>query len=191
MKTVTATFYDRTTAERAIEDLKHAGIDPNAISVVMSKNTRDTYLDDEADVDADKLAQAAAVGGAAGLGLGAVLGGLWLTGVVVATGGVAAPMFIAGPVFGTLTGAAMGAALGSVAGSLMASAVPQSDARAIERDVNNGGIVLIAQVPDDRAAAAREILRRDGGGVEPGTPKPSTIETVRGESSAHAVPHAN
>lgn len=191
MTTITATFYDRATAERAIEDLKRAGTDPNAISVVMSKNTRDTYFDNETDVDADQLAQAAAVGGAAGLGLGALLGGLWLTGVVVATGGVAAPMFIAGPVFGTLTGAAMGASLGTVAGSLIAAGVSQSEAHAMERDVNNGGIVLVAQVPDDRAATAREILRREGGGVEPGSPKPSTVETVRGESRAHAVPHPN
>ncbi|MDB5042718.1 MAG: hypothetical protein JWN27_3444 [Candidatus Eremiobacteraeota bacterium] len=169
MTTLTATFYDRANAERAIEDLKNAGIDPKSISVVMSKKTRDAYFGDEA-ANADRIAQAAAVGGAAGLGLGAILGGLWLTGVVVATGGIAAPMLIAGPVFGTLTGAAMGAALGSIAGSLVAAGVPQREADAIENDVTSGGTVLIAQVPDDQAATARDILRRDGGGVAPGTP---------------------
>jgi hypothetical protein len=190
MTTVTATFYDRATAERAIADLKSAGIDLQNVSVVMSKNTGDAHFGNVADGSADKLEQDVAVGGAAGLGLGAILGGLWLTGVVVATGGVAAPMLIAGPVFGTLTGAVMGAAIGSIAGSLVAAGVPAGEARAIESDVNNGGIVLIAQIPDDQVATARDILRRGGGGVEPGRAKPS-VETVRGESHAQAVPHAN
>jgi hypothetical protein len=190
MTTVTATFYDRANAERAIDDLKSAGIDLQNVSVVMSKNTGDTHFGNVADGNADKLTQDVAVGGATGLGLGAILGGLWLTGIVVATGGAAAPMLIAGPVFGTLTGAAMGAALGSVAGSLVAAGVPAGAARAIESDVNNGGIVLIAQIPDDEVATARDILRREGGGVEPGSPR-SSVETVRDESHAQAVHHSN
>jgi hypothetical protein len=53
----------------------------------------------------------------------------------------------------------------------------------------SGGTVLIAQVPDDQLATARDILRRDGAGVAPGTPKSSTAETVRGESPPERDAH--
>jgi hypothetical protein len=174
MAVVAATFYDRASADRAIEDLKNAGIDPKNISVVMTNETRGRYFPDDADLHGADVAVAAGGGAAIGGALGAIAGGVLLSGaVIVATGGAAAPFVLAGPLVGALAGGAMGVAVGTLVGALVAAGLSEDEARTIEGDVQRGAVVLVAQVPDADEQRVCEILIRDGGGVTPGTPPPA------------------
>ena len=180
MATVTARFDDRASTEQAIEDLNAVNISADDISVVMSNDTRDRYFKGEKDVHGAAIAKGAAGGGAIGGTLGAIAGGFLVGGVVtIATGGLAAPFLIAGPIAGALAGGGAGAAVGSVVGALVGAGVPEPEAHAIETDVHNGGVVLAVRCDDDRAVQVRSILRRDGGGVAPGGI--AGRDTIRGD----------
>ncbi len=171
MATVTATFYDRAATERAVDDLTAAGIPRDDISVVMSNATRDRYFGGESNVHGANIAKGAAGGGVLGGSLGAIAGGFLLSGAAIAaTGGAAVPFLIAGPIAGALAGGGAGAAVGSVIGALVGAGVP-------ERDVHSGGVIVAVRTTDVQAGNAEAILRRDGGGVAPGT-----TSTVRGEA---------
>ena len=183
MATITATFYDREATEQAIEDLAAAGISRDDISVVMNNETRDRYFGGESNVRGANIAKGAAGGGVLGGSLGAIAGGFLLsTAAVVATGGLATPFLLAGPIAGALAGGGAGAAVGSVIGALVGAGVPEHEAHAVEKDVRGGAGVLAVHAHDVSATQVREILRRDGGGVEPGTPY-ATAPTVYGEVS--------
>jgi hypothetical protein len=170
MATVTASFYDRAATERAVDDLVAAGIPRDDISVVMSNETRDRYFAGDTDVRGANIAKGAAGGGAIGGSLGAIAGGLLLGGTITAvTGGAALPFLIAGPIAGALAGGGAGAAVGSILGALVGAGVPEHEARAIESDVQRGGVVIAVHTDDARTADIQAILRRDGGGIEPGS----------------------
>jgi hypothetical protein len=186
MAIVTATFYDQKSAERAVSDLTEAGIDPRQISVVMSEETRQRFFPEQADLRGANIAAGAVGGSLVGGALGAIAGGVLLSGTIILTGGAAAPLIIAGPLFGALAGGATGAAIGSVIGALVAAGLSEDEAQAIENDVKSGGVVLAVPVPDPQAETVRTILQRDGGGVTPGTPR--TVETVRGETTTPTTP---
>jgi hypothetical protein len=191
MATVTATFYDRSATERAVDDLIAAGIARDDISVVMSNATRDRYFEGESNVHGANIAKGAAGGGAIGGSLGAIAGGFLLSGAAIAaTGGAAVPFLIAGPIAGALAGGGAGAAVGSIIGALVGAGVPEHQAHAIERDVHRGGVIVAVRTADAQAASAQAIISRDGGGVEPGTEPPATAmsrasataSTVRGDT---------
>jgi hypothetical protein len=167
MATITATFHDRETAERAVDDLIDYGINRGDISLVVNGDTRGRYFEDAtgervADDRGASVAKGAAGGGVVGGSLGAIAGGLLLGGTITAaTGGAALPFLIAGPIAGALAGGGAGAAAGSVLGALAGAGVPEPEARAIESDVREGGIVLAVQVDEDEAPEVRSLLRRD------------------------------
>lgn len=178
MPTVTGTFQDRATTERAVDDLVAAGFSRDDISVVMSDETRSRHFHDHDDVHGAHVAQGAAGGGAIGGTIGAIAGGILLsTAAVVATGGLAAPFIVAGPIAGALAGGGAGAAVGSIIGALVGAGIPEHEAHAVERDVRDGGIVLAVRTDDADATRASEILRREGPDVSPGP-----VSTVRGET---------
>jgi hypothetical protein len=162
MVTVTASFHDREATEQAVDDLIDYGIDRGDISLVMNDQTRDRYFKGDGDTRGVNVAKGAAGGGIVGGSLGAIAGGLLLGGTITAaTGGAALPFLIAGPIAGALAGGGAGAAVGSVIGALVGAGVPEHEAREIESDVRNGGIVLAAHVDEADAADVRSLLRRD------------------------------
>jgi hypothetical protein len=179
MATVSASFFDRAATERAVDDLIDAGIARDEINIVMSNATRDRYFDGAANVHGANVAKGAAGGGAIGGSLGAIAGGFLLgSAAVVATGGVAVPFLIAGPIAGALAGGGAGAAVGSIIGALVGAGVPDHEARAMERDVNDGGIVVAVATSDVDAPRVERILRRDGGGIAPGSARPVDAASI-------------
>lgn len=178
MPTVTGTFQDRETTEQAVDDLVAAGFSRDVISVVMSDETRSRHFNNHDDVHGAHVAQGAAGGGVIGGTLGAIAGGILLsTAAVVATGGLATPFIVAGPIAGALAGGGAGAAVGSIVGALIGAGIPEHEAHAVENDLREGGIVLAVRTEDADAARASEILRQEGPDVAPGSPP-----TVRGET---------
>jgi hypothetical protein len=167
MVTITATFHDRAATERAIDDLTAANIPRDDISIVMSNETRSKYFGGAEHVHGANIAKGAAGGGVIGGSLGAIAGGFLITGAItVATGGVAAPFLIAGPIAGALAGGGAGAAVGSIVGALVGAGIAEPQAKAIESEVKRGGVIVAVRTDESRDAIARAILIRDG--ADPG-----------------------
>lgn len=182
MATLTATFHNRATTERAIDDLTAANIPRDDISIVMSKETRTRYFGSEDNVHGANIAKGAAGGGVIGGSLGAIAGGFLLGGAItVATGGVAAPFLLAGPIAGALAGGGAGAAVGSIIGALAAAGIPEAEASAIEHEVKRGGVIIAVRADESREPIARAILMRDGGDPQRTNASP-VAETVRSDT---------
>jgi len=162
-QTISAVFDNRAEAERAVTDLRSAGISDDAISIVANR--------DHADVGGHETEHAKEgvkdVAGktAAGAGIGALLGigALAIPGVGPLIGaGAIAEAAVGGS---ALTGTAVGAAAGGLAGLLTDHGETDEDARYYADNIDKGGIYV--SVDQSRANTdadeAREILYRHGG----------------------------
>jgi hypothetical protein len=164
MPTLTATFSDRPSADRAVNDLLAAGISADNISVLMSHTSQATYLPPTEDNLDTSIAKGAVIGG----GLGAIAGGLLLGGVLtVLTGGVAAPLLIAGPLAAALAGGVSGAAVGTLAGGLIGAGVSEPVAHDIEQKVADGSVLVAVTVTGDAGPDIDAIFRKDAGIINP------------------------
>jgi len=157
--TVVGLFDDAAQAHRAAQDLIDAGIPRDAISVA-ANNVRREHA-------AGTTEETPAVGDnfVAGLGTGAVLGGLG--GLLVGLAALAipgiGPIVAAGPLFSALTGVGVGAAIGGIIGGLTEAGVPEEHAGYYAEGIRRGGTLVLVQSDDDaRASRAAEILEKDG-----------------------------
>ena len=137
-----AAYNTRDDAERALTDLRNAGVPDDSISVI---GNRDYVDDDIAGVDVDTTGEAIAdVAGktAAGAGIGALLGvaAMAIPGVGPLVAGGAIAQAAAGGA--ALTGTAVGAAAGGLAGLLTDHGIDEDDAAYYEDRVNEGGLFV-------------------------------------------------
>lgn len=163
---VSAVFDNYAEAERAVSELRAAGVQNDAISIIgrhEGETTETTGGGDRVDNDdepASFLSKAAA-----GSGIGALLGvaALAIPGVgpLVAAGAIAQTA-IGGA---ALTGTAIGAAAGGLSDILTKHGVSDEDASYYHERINNGGVFV--SVDPDRANLSRDraedILSRAGG----------------------------
>lgn len=163
---VSAVFDNRAEAERALTELRAAGVSDSVISLVASHEGHATTTDgahNERDHDGDRTRTGLGVG----LGAGALLGfgSLLIPGVgpFIAAGALAETLGVAGGAIAT--GAAIGGAAGGLAGALKEHGVDDEDSRYYEDRINRGGIFV--SVDTQRSGLdgddAREILYRSGG----------------------------
>lgn len=141
-------------AEHIVDRLKTSGFSNNAISVLLPDKSG---TQDFAHEKHTKAPEGAAIGGAAGIGVGAVLG--WLAGIgSLAIPGVG-PFIAAGPIMGALSGAAVGAATGSLTGALVGLGIPEYEAKRYEGKIK-GGSALISVHTDssEERSKAKEIF---------------------------------
>lgn len=125
-------------AEHIVSGLKTAGFSNNDISVLFPDKTT---TKDFAYEKHTKAPEGAAIGGAVGIGTGAVLG--WLAGIgSLAIPGIG-PFIAAGPIMGALGGAAVGAAAGGLSGALIGLGIPEYEAKRYEGKII-GGCALIS-----------------------------------------------
>jgi len=165
-RTVAGIFKDRMEAQRAIDDLRVAGVDPNRVGVITKdpKHAREI---------AAETGAATVAGAATGVGLGAIFGGAtgWLVGLGALTIPGIGPVVAAGPLAFALgvagvsaaVGAGAGALAGGLVGALMGWGFSEAEAHEYQRRVERGDILLTADVIDEAVPRAEEILRRDGG----------------------------
>ena len=156
-RTVSAVFDSRPEAERALSELRSAGIPEKAISIIGRGETGD---------DDEEFNKSGAVKGAlGGAGVGTLLGiaALAIPGVgpLVAAGAIAASAIPGAAAIG----AAAGAVTGGLAGLLTKHGVDDEDARYYEARLGEGGIFLAVNAADAGVPieTAREILFRNGG----------------------------
>jgi hypothetical protein len=141
--TVVGLFRNQADAERAIRDLKDAGIDESRIGVAM--------LDRDSQRELAEDSTGPILGGAVGLLVG--VGALAIPGV--------GPIIAGGALATTLAGAGIGAAAGALIGALVTMGVPEDDARYFETGLRQGS-VLVTATTGSRESEAREILRASG-----------------------------
>ena len=158
---VSAVFDSRTDAERAVSELRAAGVSDSAISIVAQEEGKNTTTDGSgAEETTDFVGKVAA-----GAGIGTLLGiaALAIPGVgpLVAAGAIASSA-IPGA---ALTGAAIGGAAGGLAKVLGDHGVGEDDAAYYENSVNNGGVFVSVDTNASGAAtdSVTDILYRSGG----------------------------
>ncbi|MFN6485336.1 MULTISPECIES: hypothetical protein [unclassified Nostoc] len=159
-------FTHRIDAERAIHELRDAGLGMEKVSVLVQNSDRnhdigDNQVQEGAD---DKTDEGATVGGLSG---GAVGG---LTGLLVGLGTLAipgvGPIMLAGAaataLVTTLVGASIGAATGTFAGALVGWGMSSEQARAYNERVEDGHYLIIVDCTSLEIAKVEAILRRWG-----------------------------
>jgi len=163
-KTLTRVYSDYVSAERAVREVKAAGLSDSHISIVAS-NADGWHKPGSGDVDPkhdkdrdgkDDRAEGAATGG----GLGAIAGGA--AGVAAGLGLLAIPGV--GPVvaFGWLaalaTGAVAGGATGGIIGALVESGTSKENAELYVESLRRGGAIVTAKIPDAEEARYAAIM---------------------------------
>ncbi len=143
-------------AEHIVGSLKSAGFTNNDISVLFPDKTT---TKDFAHEKHTKAPEGAAIGGAVGIGAGAVLG--WLAGIgSLAIPGVG-PFIAAGPIMGALSGAAVGGATGGLSGALIGLGIPEYEAKRYEGKIKGGSALISVHTASGEAIdQAKEIFEQ-------------------------------
>ena len=141
-------------AEHIVSQLKTAGFSNNDISVLFPDKSS---TKDFAHEKHTKAPEGAAIGGATGIGVGAVLG--WLAGIgSLAIPGVG-PFIAAGPIMGALSGAAVGAATGGITGALVGLGIPEYEAKRYEGKIKGGSaLISVHTESSEERSTAKEIF---------------------------------
>ncbi|MEO5895851.1 MAG: CsbD family protein [Vicinamibacterales bacterium] len=146
-------------AGRAYDDLtnKH-GYKSDDVSVLMSDDTRQRHFGDAKPgtefTTGSKAAEGAGIGGATGISVGAVLGGLLAAATSIAIPGIG--LIVAGPIAGAIAGAGAGGAAGTLLGALIGAGIPEERAKVYDEGIRSGGIVLGTRARDETHAAELE-----------------------------------
>lgn len=159
-----AIFDSQTEAQRAVADLRRAGIPDDALSVVRQRGGDTTASDAEGEItDAEHgdVVRGILGGGALGAGLGVAALAIPGVGPLVAAGAIAAAA-IPGAM---AVGAAAGAAAGTINETLVKHGIHEDDAGYYGDHLSRGGVLVsvdagAASVSADEAA---DILYRNGG----------------------------
>ena len=160
---VTGLYPTPEAATRAYEGLtnKH-GYKAKDIDVLMSNDTRTRHFGDAKPggelSGATKAAEGLGKGSAIGGGIGAALAALFAVGTSVVIPGLG--LVVAGPIAAALAGAGAGGATGGLIGALIGAGIPEDRAKAYERGIGDGGIVIGTRARDGSHA---DELARDYG----------------------------
>jgi len=163
-RVASAVFDSEADAERAVAELRAAGVPDRAVSLIGRHGGRatETHADGS---DAGETGKSVLAKAAAGSGIGALLGvaALAIPGVgPLAAAGAIAEAAVGGA---ALTGTAVGAAAGGLAGLLSKHGVSDEDARYYEGRINEGGtfVSVDPSAAGVSAEAVQDILYRSGG----------------------------
>lgn len=166
-----AVFENCDHAEKAIHELRDAGVPDEAISVVQlhkddddrRKGEKDTHVVDTGDNKASGAAKGAATGAVVGAIAG--IGALLIPGIgpFIAGGALAQAIGTAGSA-AVATGA-VGAAAGGLTGALVDYGFDRKHAEYYEKRIREGGVLVAVDTSDNPSAHAptRGILRAAGG----------------------------
>lgn len=160
---VSAVFDNQTDAERAVSQLRQAGAQDSAISVIAQRGEGDSAVttDGNGEEFAKDVIGTAALGAGAGTLLGIAALAIPGVGPLVAAGAIASAA-IPGA---ALTGAAIGAAAGGVTGMLKDHGVSGDDAGYYEERINQGGVFVSVDAESGAVnrQSAEDILYASGG----------------------------
>jgi uncharacterized membrane protein len=163
---ISASFDNHMEAERAVTELRSAGVQDSAISIIAQHDGKNTSTDASGTITNEgEHTPGLATGIIGGAGVGTVLGiaALAIPGVgpLVAAGAIAS-YAIPGA---ALTGAALGAAAGGLTKMLTDHGVSDDDATYYEKRINEGGVFVSVDTADASISSesVRDILYGAGG----------------------------
>ena len=153
METIVGVFFDRSDAEEAVEEIRNRGFTEDEISIVAREESLSSDSGDEGDdfLDHDLTtgtSTGGAIGGLAGLLVGA--GAMAIPGI--------GPILAAGPIAAGLTGLVAG----GLVGGLVDLGIPQDRSERLEQEVQQGGILAIIEAENDESEEISETLRDYG-----------------------------
>lgn len=162
---VSAVFDTRSEAEHAVSELRSAGIDDGAISLITQRDGKHSATNgagEDNDLDGNQgFLGKAALGAGVGTALGVAALAIPGVGPLVAAGAIASAAIPAAAV----TGAAVGLAAGSLASVFADRGVDDLDAEYYQSHIGKGGIFVSVDTSSApvETMAAQEILYRAGG----------------------------
>jgi hypothetical protein len=156
---VTGVFKDRAAVDEVILRVLERGYTPEDISVLMTDETRTREFGIE---PGTKAAEGAGIGGALGAALGAVIAAIAAVGTAVVFPGVG--LIVAGPLAAAIAGAGAGGVTGSLIGALIGAGIPEYRAKAYEKRLREGGILVGVEARSkDDARELEELFESLGG----------------------------
>jgi hypothetical protein len=163
-QTITRLFTSPADALSAVQELRAAGVSPEAITYV-TRNS-DAWRDEAAEAGDGRhaehgLGKGALTGGVVG-GLGGLLAGLGLI-VAPGLGALVAAGWAAATVAGAGAGAVAGGAIGGLLGALRDAGHSDEEAAFYDSGVTRGGALVSVHAADDQAADIQGMLTRHGG----------------------------
>jgi hypothetical protein len=162
-RTISAIFRDRLEASRAYDWLRSRGYQPDLISVMMSDQTRRFFHENKHDcIKAGTMAaEGVAAGGAIGTAIGATIAAI----AAIGTTSLILPglgLVVAGPVAAAFAGGGAGAVAGGVIGGLIGLGIPESNAKAYEDALLNGGVAIAVRPFNEEDA---QVIRKEFEGL--------------------------
>lgn len=148
----------RQQVETIVEQLRILGFSNDDISVLLPNRsgTRDFAHEQHT-----KAPEGASAGGAAGMGVGAILG--WLAGIGTIAIPGAGPFIAAGPIMAALGGAAVGGAAGGVIGALVGLGIPEYEAKRYAGKLQSGNILVSVHTDDmEERSRAKKVFEQNG-----------------------------
>lgn len=158
LSTVIGVFDDQNQAERAVNEIKKAGITNDKISIVAKEDqvqNKDTHNQGEND-DNNYLNQNLTTGTTTGSALGGLAGILGGAGALAIPG--VGPILAAGPIAAGLTGAVTG----GLTGGLVDLGVPKQRGEYYEEEVKKGGILATVETDQNQINDVASYMRRSG-----------------------------
>jgi hypothetical protein len=151
---ITAVFRDRLNADAGWNWLTAHGYGVHEINMLMSENTKAKYYspDGEDGIGASThAAEGMATGGVIGTAVGATAAAIAAIGTTILIPGLG--IVVAGPLAAALAGAGAGAVAGGILGWLIGLGIPESNAKAYEQVLRDGGVVLGVAPHDSKDAS--------------------------------------
>lgn len=164
-KMLTAVFRNRANAQTVHDWLMSRGYQNSEMSVLMSDATRTKYYSENGREHHDvgnMATEGLGVGGAIGTVVGAGIAAIAAIGTAIAIPGLG--LVVAGPIAAALAGGGAGAVTGGVLGTLIGLGIPESNARAYEAALREGGVAIgvVPRSDDDADAIKEEFESLDG-----------------------------
>jgi len=164
-KMLTAVFRDPAMASEAYDWLRERGYTSDELNVLMSDQTRTRFgrgENAERRIKAGNMAgEGMAAGGAVGTAVGATLGAIAAIGTSIALPGLG--LVVAGPIVAAFAAGGAGAVAGGIIGGLVGLGIPESNAKAYEEALRNGGVVFgVEPFSKEDANAIREHFEDHG-----------------------------
>ena len=148
-----------------LAELQDKGCSENEISLIMSQNTKNafySYRNEEApEVTTDinnKAPEGFLAGAVTGGAIGAVIGGLTLTGSLLIPG---SQVLLLGPAIGAIAGGAAGGTAGGLVGLLAGMGIPEIEAHFYKDAVDNEeNILVVVKAPKDQEKVIKDVFKR-------------------------------
>lgn len=160
---VSAVFDSQTEAERAVSELRSAGVSDSALSVIAQHDGKTTTTSGDGSVEehGGGLLRGILGGGALGAGLGVAALAIPGVGPLAAAGAIAAS--VVPEAIGV--GALIGAAAGTLNETLMKHGVSEDDATYYNDRIKTGGVFVSVDtsMAGVEAQRVRDVLMRSGG----------------------------